>query len=57
MIRESSSILQAAKQITAKNYYDTHRCDIGCKNDLLKATETLDRAVGVAQHHDAITGK
>ena len=55
MIRDASRILQAAKQITVKKYFD-ETCDENCKVDLLEATETLDRAVGVAQHHDAITG-
>ena len=55
MIRDASRVLQAAKQITVKKYFDPN-CDENCKLDLLEATETLDRAVGVAQHHDAITG-
>ena len=46
----SQSILEKIRAL------DSDRCDADCKKDLLKATETLDRAVGVAQHHDAITG-
>ena len=55
MIRESSSLLQATKQITARKFYD-ETCDEGCRKMYLENTERLDRAVGVAQHHDAITG-
>lgn len=55
MIREAANYLQAAKQITAKNHFNAN-CDESCLFYQLKATEALDRAVGVAQHHDAITG-
>lgn len=57
LIRESSGYLQAAKQISAKLALDQDTCHSQCKNELLHATESLDRAVGVAQHHDAITGE
>jgi lysosomal alpha-mannosidase len=55
MIREASGILQAAKQITAKRFYDPD-CDERCVDDNLERTEALDQAVGICQHHDAITG-
>ena len=46
MIRAAANHLQAAKQITAKSHFNPN-CDEQCRADHLKATEALDRAVGV----------
>ena len=53
-MKEANQVVQVAKQMSSAGHANAE--DSPTTQAMVNAMETLNKAVGVAQHHDAITG-